>query len=108
MDCTEPDVDVGAPDDPRDKSSINSQPQDIDEARDIDNSLTKDEAQDSGKSSIKSDAQDIDKSSTNGKAQDIGNISTKDESQDIDKKTPVNDEAEQICHNVSVPLFTAK
>ena len=72
MDCTEPDVDVGAPDDPRDKSSINSQPQDIDEARDIDNS------------------------------------STKCEAQDIDTKTSVNDEAEQICHNVSVPLFTAK
>ena len=108
MDCTEPDVDVGAPDEPRDKSSINSQPQDIDEARDIDNSSTKDEAQDSGKSSIKSDAQDIGNSSTKEEAQDIDNISTKDESQDIDKKTPVNDEAEQICHNVSVPLFTAK
>ena len=82
MDCTEPDVDVGAPDDPRDKSSINSQPQDIDEARDIDNSSTKCEPQD--------------------------NSSTKDEAQDIGKKTSVNDEAEQICHNVSVPLFTAK
>ena len=82
MDCTEPDVDVGAPDDPRDKSSINSQPQDIDEARDIGNSSTKGEPRD--------------------------NSSTKDEAQDIDTKTSVNDEAEQICHNVSVPLFTAK
>ena len=76
MDCTEPDVDVGAPDEPRDKGSINSQPQDID------NSSTKCEPQD--------------------------NSSTKDEAQDIGKKTSVNDEAEQICHNVSVPLFTAK
>ena len=72
MDCTEPDVDVGAPDEPRDKSLMNSQPQDIDEA------------------------------------QDIGNSSTKEEAQDIDKRTSVNDGAEQICHNVSVPLFTAK
>ena len=104
MDCTEPDV--GAPDEPRDKSSMNSQPQDIE----------------IGKSSINSRAEDIDDSSTNGEAGDkssinsraqcepqgIDNSSTKDESQDIDKKTPVNDEAEQICHNVSVPLFTAK
>ena len=106
MDCTELDADVGAPDEPRDKSSMNSQPQDIE----------------IGKSSINSRAEDIDDSSTNGEAGDkssinsraqcepqgIDNSSTKDESQDIDKKTSVNGEAEQVCHNVSVPLFTAK
>ena len=49
-----------------------------------------------------------DNSSIHSRAQDIGNSSTNSEAEDIDKRTSVNDEAEEACHNVSVPLFTAK
>ena len=50
---------------------------------------------DGGKTSIKSEAQDGGKTLANDEAQDDG-------------KTLVNGDAEQACHNVSVPLFTAK
>ena len=83
MDCTEPDV--AAPAQAPDNTSINVEALEPPEI---------------GKTSI-----------NNGKAQevpDIGNnISINDEAADIGK-TSVNVEAEQVCHNVSVPLFTAK
>ena len=83
MDCTEPDV--VAQGKPPDNTSINVEALELPE---------------------------IDKTSiNNGKAQevsDIGNDSSiNDEAADIGK-TSVNVEAEQVCHNVSVPLFTAK
>ena len=51
---------------------------------------------------------DTDNSSTKKEAQGVDNSSIKDESEDIGKKMLDNGEAEQKCHNVSVPLFTAK
>ena len=40
-----------------------------------------------------------------GEGPDSGNSSINSEAQD---KTLANGEADQVCHNVSVPLFTSK
>ena len=82
MDCMEPDVEL-APAQPPDNTSINGaalEPPEI------------------GKTSINGEAPEV---------PDIGNSSINDEAADIGK-TSENVEAEQVCHNVSVPLFTAK
>merc|ERR1719391_1332781 len=94
MDCTEPYV--VAQGKPPDNTSINSEALEPPEI---------------GKTSINVEAlepPDIDKSSiNNGKAQEIPDIGNDISINDIGK-TSENIEAEQVCHNVSVPLFTAK